>query len=500
MLSERFDRAVRLARELHAGHTRKGGEIPYLAHLLGVASLVLEDGGDEDEAIAALLHDAIEDQGGEPTRVLIEELFGARVASIVKECSDTDEEPKPPWRERKVAYIEHLPVASSGAMRVSLADKLHNARAILADLREIGPDLWDRFNTKSGEDQVWYYEELAQVFERRHVGPMARELRRTVDDLKALVGGGTELNLTRMDRGFVATTPHRVTFGPSAGSPAHTVRGELSTLLAGLRPADGETLHAVFGGAIPGNSDVENQLIYNVFDGASTPALLRGVRFELDDAEPRASVEYRYAVAPAGAPFEHWSEGHDAARWSGVQIPAGPTDHLLSRTWWGLRSTYVELAELLPAGSRFGLRLTVRVPREAGRLTPERLKRLVDGTVSAFQRHKAQAEAVSRIATRLVREPADVASALSDPARAVLGGAEKPIGLTKTDVQWNPDDTRLVAAEVTVETGEASAWEISGRVFAVEAVRQREDLPVIRVPVGTPAINPQMVRRALDED
>ena len=193
-LTGRFDQAVRFARELHATQDRKGGTIPYLAHLLAVSSLVLEDGGDEDEAIAALLHDAVEDQGGEATRERIEELFGVRVAGIVEECSDTDEEPKPPWRERKEAYIEHLPGASPGALRVSLADKLHNARAILADLREVGPALWERFNTKSGEDQGWYYEELAQAFERHHPGPMARELRRTVDDLK-MEAGGSELRV-----------------------------------------------------------------------------------------------------------------------------------------------------------------------------------------------------------------------------------------------------------------------------------------------------------------
>jgi len=122
------------------------------------------------------------------------------------------------------------------------------------------------------------------------------------------------LSVTPTDRGFVATTPHRVTFGPFKGSSAHAVRADLRKLLASLRPTEGETLHAVFGGAIPPNSDVENQLIYNVFDGASTVALSRGVRFELDDADAPAGAEYRYAVAPAGAPFKHWRESQDAAR------------------------------------------------------------------------------------------------------------------------------------------------------------------------------------------
>jgi len=133
----------------------------------------------------------------------------------------------------------------------------------------------------------------------------------------------------------------------------------------------------------------------------------------------------------------------------------------------------VEIRHLLAQGSWFGMRLAVRVPREAGRLTPERLKGLVDGTVSAFQRRQAGIDAVGRIAGRLLCEPDEVAGALSDPARAVLGEAEKPIGLTGADVQWNPDDTRLVAAEIAVETADADAWEISGHVFGVGAFRKR---------------------------
>jgi hypothetical protein len=128
-LGVRFDRAFALARELHADQVRKGTEIPYLAHLMGVASLVLEDGGTEDEAIAALLHDAVEDQGGAPTLRRIQRLFGDCVGKIVQACSDTDIVPKPPWRTRKDAYIAHLraPDLPPGTIRVSLADKLHNA-------------------------------------------------------------------------------------------------------------------------------------------------------------------------------------------------------------------------------------------------------------------------------------------------------------------------------------------------------------------------------------
>jgi (p)ppGpp synthase/HD superfamily hydrolase len=130
-LGPRFDRAFAFARELHADQPRKQTTIPYVSHLMGVASLVLEDGGDEDEAIAALLHDAVEDQGGQRTLARVRKLFGQRVALIVEACSDTDVAPKPPWQERKASYIAHLrdPETSSSAIRVSLADKLHNASA-----------------------------------------------------------------------------------------------------------------------------------------------------------------------------------------------------------------------------------------------------------------------------------------------------------------------------------------------------------------------------------
>jgi hypothetical protein len=181
----RFDRAFALARELHGAHARKETEIPYISHLMGVASLVLEDGGDEDEAIAALLHDAVEDQGGQKTLGRIRQLFGERVAQIVAACSDTDVTPKPPWRERKEAYVAHLRSSElpAGAIRVSLADKLHNARAILFDLRA-GHDVFARFSA-GREDQHWYYDALAKTFAELTDSPMAAELRRVVDELFA---------------------------------------------------------------------------------------------------------------------------------------------------------------------------------------------------------------------------------------------------------------------------------------------------------------------------
>jgi GTP pyrophosphokinase len=185
-LSARFGQAVLLASELHRTQVRKGTAIPYVSHLLGVASLVLEHGGDEDEAIAALLHDAAEDQGGAPTLARIRTQFGERVAGIVEGCTDTDVDPKPPWRPRKEAYLAHLEVADASTRLVSAADKLHNARAILSDYRAVGERLWDRFSAdRSGV--LWYYRALAELFWRRGPQGLAEELGRTVSELDALV-------------------------------------------------------------------------------------------------------------------------------------------------------------------------------------------------------------------------------------------------------------------------------------------------------------------------
>ncbi len=146
-LTEQFDEALAYAAELHRNQTRKGEDgIPYVGHLLSVSSLVIEAGGSQTQAIAALLHDAVEDQGGPPTLAAIESRFGAEVAKIVSECSDTDEVPKPPWEERKQRYIDHLGEASDDTILVSLADKLDNARAILRDYRDCGDELWQRFS------------------------------------------------------------------------------------------------------------------------------------------------------------------------------------------------------------------------------------------------------------------------------------------------------------------------------------------------------------------
>jgi (p)ppGpp synthase/HD superfamily hydrolase len=177
VLTARFADAVRLAVELHAQQARKGSTVPYLGHLFGVCGLVIDDGGSEDEAIAALLHDAVEDQGGARTLDRIRTQFGNNVATIVEGCTDTDVVPKPPWRERKEAYIEHLNTAPDAVLRVAAADKLNNLRAILRDYRRIGDGLWEIFNPDANE--VWYYAAVLAVFEERRPGPLTEELRWT---------------------------------------------------------------------------------------------------------------------------------------------------------------------------------------------------------------------------------------------------------------------------------------------------------------------------------
>lgn len=161
-LSPRFLRAFELAHELHAGQTRKGSDIPYLTHLMAVAALVGEFGGDEDQMIAALLHDAVEDQGGPATRARIEDAFGERVAALVDACTDTDESPKPPWQARKVAHLADMAEAPHDARLILAADKLHNVRSLVLDLREEGPGVWERFTGKR-EGSLWYYREAVNA-------------------------------------------------------------------------------------------------------------------------------------------------------------------------------------------------------------------------------------------------------------------------------------------------------------------------------------------------
>lgn len=183
-LGEHFSQALTFAADKHRSQVRKGGDIPYLGHLLSVAGLVIEAGGDETEAIAALLHDAAEDAGGEATLAEIREIFGPGPAGIVAECSDTFETPKPPWKQRKQAYIAHVADASDSAVLVSLADKLDNARGMLRDHRAHGDQLWQRFTVTDPREHLWYYTSLLAVFRRRRPGCwMVEELGRVVDEL-----------------------------------------------------------------------------------------------------------------------------------------------------------------------------------------------------------------------------------------------------------------------------------------------------------------------------
>ena len=187
-LTPAFVDAVQYAMQKHGTQTRKGSDIPDLGHLLSVAGLVIDADGTETQAIAALLHDAAEDQGGEATLAEIREKFGSAVATIVGECSDTFETPKPPWRERKEKYIRHLPEASDEAILVSLADKLHNARALLRDYRDVGDKLWERFNQKDPQQHLWYYRSLLNVYTDRGHDGMVAELRDAIDALAHEIG------------------------------------------------------------------------------------------------------------------------------------------------------------------------------------------------------------------------------------------------------------------------------------------------------------------------
>lgn len=184
-LGPRFHRAFLFAAEKHSGQTRKASTIPYIAHLMGVASLALEAGGDEDLAIAALLHDVVEDCGGVPMLKEVRRRFGARVAKIVDGCTDAYTVPKPPWRERKESYIRHLRHADSDTRLVSAADKLNNVRSILSDYRQLGEAIWSRFNG-GREGTLWYYRTLRDEFLRDKPNRITRDLELAVNELELI--------------------------------------------------------------------------------------------------------------------------------------------------------------------------------------------------------------------------------------------------------------------------------------------------------------------------
>lgn len=180
-----FPEAAAYAARIHRDQRRKGGGAPYVGHLMSVAGLVVESGGTEIEAIAALLHDSAEDAGGEDRIDDIRERFGARVAQIVAECTDTVESPKPPWRERKERYLDHLKDAQEGAVLVSLADKLDNVRAIRRDLERDGAKVWDRFSESDAEAHLWYHRSLLTIYRQRSDSWMVDELEAEVGRLAA---------------------------------------------------------------------------------------------------------------------------------------------------------------------------------------------------------------------------------------------------------------------------------------------------------------------------
>jgi (p)ppGpp synthase/HD superfamily hydrolase len=180
---DKFEHALLYAARLHRNQLRKGTSTPYITHLLAVASIVGENGGTEEQVVAALLHDAPEDQGGKARLEEIRVQFGDEVAEIVDGCTDTYETPKPPWRERKERYLAHLADAPDSVRLVSSADKLHNARTVLSDYRLLGEDLWARFNGGK-EGTLWYYRAIADTLQGG--GPIVGELDRTVTELENL--------------------------------------------------------------------------------------------------------------------------------------------------------------------------------------------------------------------------------------------------------------------------------------------------------------------------
>jgi (p)ppGpp synthase/HD superfamily hydrolase len=187
ILTRRFDDAFSYAHEVHGSQTRKGSGTPYVAHLMGVSSIVIDDGGSEDEAIAALLHDAPEDHGGRTRLEEIRTRFGNDIARIVEDCTDSWSTPKEPWAERKAHYVELARTLSGSSLRVSAADKVHNAYAILRDLRNYGEKVWERFNA-TPDDVLAYYQSLVRSYRQAGGGHLVDELDRIVRAIEREMG------------------------------------------------------------------------------------------------------------------------------------------------------------------------------------------------------------------------------------------------------------------------------------------------------------------------
>jgi (p)ppGpp synthase/HD superfamily hydrolase len=186
-LTNRLDLAFSYAHEVHADQVKKGTSVPYLGHLMGVSSIVLDDGGSEDEAVAALLHDAAEDHGGHERLEDIRSRFGDAVARIVEDCTDSWEAPKPPWLVRKQSYVHHARTLPATSLRVSAADKVHNTYAILRDLRNTGEQVWERYDARA-DDVLSYYESLVRAYREAGGGKLVDELERIIRGIHREMG------------------------------------------------------------------------------------------------------------------------------------------------------------------------------------------------------------------------------------------------------------------------------------------------------------------------
>ena len=210
-LGTRLQSAFRYAAEKHEGQARKHSSVPYLSHLMAVASLVLEAGGDEEMAIAALLHDVVEDCGGMPRLREVRKLFGDRVAKIGEGCTDSFGDPKAEWKQRKNDYLEHVKHADIETRLVSAADKLHNVRTILTDYRQDGESIWSRFSGKK-DGTLWYYRALSDEFQRSS-NRLSRELAIAVAELEKTVSKNTPRSGGSRKRAIRKTSQTRISHG-----------------------------------------------------------------------------------------------------------------------------------------------------------------------------------------------------------------------------------------------------------------------------------------------
>ena len=275
--SKRFDDALLYAADVHRDQVRKGSGIPYVTHLLGVASIVGESGGSEDEVIAGLLHDAPEDHGGVERLQDIRERFGDPVAEIVAGCTDTYEEDKPEWWGRKRAYITHLADAPGSVRLVSAADKLHNARAILADLRVLGDGLWGRF-TGGKAGTLWYYRELVKTFRASGADAVVEELDRVVGEIEVLAGEAKDV------LGVDATEDSQPANGSSQRRDPSETQDVLFERPAPQTPSSEDVVRALHACIADGERVERDKLFVDASHELGYPKLTKEVRRALNKA------------------------------------------------------------------------------------------------------------------------------------------------------------------------------------------------------------------------